>query len=65
MRSERELHLSEFYASLVMLADRLNGTRSLSNCTGRDGWPTHGTAADGQAAGTIADRYSASTSAAY
>ncbi|WP_284746289.1 hypothetical protein [Amycolatopsis sp. RTGN1] len=42
MRSERELHLSEFYASLVMLADRLDGTRSLSNCTGRDGWPTHG-----------------------
>jgi len=42
MRSGRDFHLSEFYALLDMLADRLGGPRQLSTCTGWDGWPSHG-----------------------
>jgi hypothetical protein len=42
MRSDRNLHHSEFYALLDMLANRLGGTRHLSTCIGRDGWPSHG-----------------------
>jgi hypothetical protein len=42
MKGDRNLHHSEFYAVLDMLANRLGGTRHLSTCTGRDGWPSHG-----------------------
>jgi hypothetical protein len=42
MRSARDLHRSEFYALLDLLAVRLGGTRQLSTCSGRDGWPSHG-----------------------
>lgn len=42
MIASRAQHVDEFYALLDALADRVGGPRLLRDCTGRDGWPSHG-----------------------
>lgn len=42
MTSRRERHGDEFYALLDALAKRVGGPRLLRECTGREGWPSHG-----------------------
>lgn len=38
----RQRHIDEFYALLDDLARVVGGPRLLRDCTGRDGWPSHG-----------------------
>lgn len=42
MNGERAEHTDRLYALLDDLASRVGGPQCLRDCTGRDGWPSHG-----------------------
>jgi hypothetical protein len=42
MTGDRKAHADQFYMLLDELAARLGGPRRLRDCTGADGWPSHG-----------------------